>query len=368
MTTVPAAPEFKRVSALVLFADLVGSSEVGNTLEPKEYWLQYVSNFYAAITIALKSAGIKDIEEPFTQNNRKSKPHVLELTGDECALFLCEDAELRTDFAQFVRQIVRFTYILKSLWFISPFNLRRMMMDAVPRELAVGAHCGSTLKLFSHRKTWFAGHTVNVAKRIEQTSRVHKNLNFCLSAPVASVYRRQSTWAGLTSTESFIYQLMDAAEPEHRDLKGIEPSVRVNEMLLTWERKQKCDESRIANARKLIQDILDGNEEGSEHISYGADLVSTYFSELTKMRAYPIEPSIAVDALTRFGNRYASDSWAKIMVGFSLISLANTGLFKKTVYRSAEAAGKEALKEVLDETGKLVQEEPKSGDVLYLNR
>jgi len=341
-----AGATYKRVKAIVLFADLVGSSEVANSLSPEDYWIRYVSNFHAAVSIAQEKARL---DRPTCR---------FELTGDECAIF----SPWRNDKSLAVRvhEIFRFTYILKATWFISPFNITRMSDHKTPREIAVGAHCGTlmkfnTPKLQSRYKDgpWYLGHTTNVAKRIESISRERQHLNMCISAPIGNVITARSDWnrgkRRGSGRNEIIYGLLEVDDPEYRRMKGIEPTVRVNEILPSWEIARNRGTNRYDSAKRLIEAFANEDEAMSVHIEEGKKLIVDYY-ERAKRLSGDGEADVrkAVEPLIEFAQTYAHDSWSMMLAGLSLLSLAKIrGISGQPLADRAKKTGKHLMKRLL---------------------
>jgi class 3 adenylate cyclase len=335
----------KKYTSLILFADLVGSSEVGNTLTPEAYWDVYVSNFYAAVKVAQKIANLQETPQCHVR-----------LVGDECVIFCQEDNPTPDKFlTDQVHKIVRFTYILKALWFVSPFNIKRMEDHKSPREIAVGAHCGTILEIMPQKENgiayennpWFLGHTINVAKRIESISRERRNLNFCVSASVGNMVNRLAKTAerGEFKPEYIVYGLLKVADPEHRDIKGIDPVIRVNEILPSWDRDGKTN-SKIEHATKIITQFRD--DEKGDHVSNGSRLISEYYRMIQIMRGEVPSVSKLLTPLIEYANWYAHDSWSVMFAGFSLLSMAELNGVESSIATEAKKTGKDMMHKLLD--------------------
>lgn len=339
----------KRYTSLVLFADLVGSSEVGNTLTPEAYWSEYVSNFYAAVEVARQTVELPGIPECS-----------LGLVGDECVIFYRDGTHEHNDYlTDQVHKIVRFTYILKALWFVSPFNIRRMQDHKSPREIAVGAHCGTILEIMPPKEngiayennTWFLGHTINVAKRIESISRERRNLNFCVSAPIGSMVKKLAETAKQKNynSEHIVYGLLKVADPEHRDIKGIDPVIRVNEILPSWDRGEKASSERNENAKNIILQFRNNDNDIQRHVDDGCELISKYYATITTLNSQAPDVSTLLTPLIEYANWYAHDSWSIMLAGLSLLSMAKFKDVESGVTDKAKRTGNAMMGKLLDD-------------------
>lgn len=340
----------KRYTSLILFADLVGSSEVGNTLTPEDYWTEYVSNFYAAVTVA----------QEMVKLSRMPKCHI-RLVGDECVIFYHDGTHNHNDYlTNQVHKIVRFTYILKALWFVSPFNIRRMQDHKSPREIAVGAHCGTILEIMKPKEngiayennSWFLGHTINVAKRIESISRERRNLNFCVSASVGNMVKKLAKTAAEKNykPEYIVYGLLKVADPEHRDIKGIDPVIRVNEILPSWDRDKdkKADSEQIKNAKTIIEQFEKNGTKVQTHVRGGCELISKYYEMIKTIHGRVPVVSDLLTPLIEYANWYAHDSWSIMFAGLSLLSMASFEAVTRAVAGEAKKTGKAMMSKLLD--------------------
>lgn len=336
----------QKYTSLILFADLVGSSEVGNTLTPEEYWDEYVSNFYAAVKVAQKMAKLPETPQCHVR-----------LVGDGCEIFYREDTPTPAPdwfLTDQVHKIVRFTYILKALWFVSPFNIRRMEDHKSPREIAVGAHCGTILEIVKPKEEgtayvndpWFLGHTINVARRIESISRDRRNLNFCVSAPIGSMFKKLAEIAEEEqySSEYIVYGLLKVADPENRDIKGIDPVIRVNEILPSWDQGEKANLKQIKKAKKIIKQFEDNEQMAQKQVVGGSELISEFYATIKKMSSQVTDVSKLLTPLIEYANWYAHDSWSVMLAGLSLLSMAE---FNPKIADEAKKTGKTMMRKLL---------------------
>ena len=339
----------QRYTSLILFAALVGSSEVGNTLTPEGYWTEYVSNFYAAVTVAREKVELPGMPECH-----------IRLVGDECVIFYRDGTDNHKDYlTDQVHKIVRFTYILKALWFVSPFNIRRMQDHKSPREIAVGAHCGTILEIMKPKENetayendpWFLGHTINVAKRIESISRDRRNLNFCVSASVGNMVKNLAKNAAKLkyNPDYIVYGLLKVANPEHRDIKGIDPVIRVNEILPSWDRDKdkKADREQIKKAKTIIKQFEKNGRKVQTHVNDGCELISQYYKMIETIHGRVPNVLELLTPLIEYANWYAHDSWSVMLAGLSLLSMAELEGVKSKIAGEAKKTGKAMMRKLL---------------------
>jgi len=146
---------------VILFADVVGCSEISNHLTLKEYndFIVSFQDCFERVCKYYKDNVYEKIESDFFQANAR---------GDEGCLkiFVAKSEE---DLARDVDVAISIALDLKKMWLFSERNRGRIRKEKLlPVELAIGIHMG---------KVWLKddgqpeGYAINLAKRIESASR-----------------------------------------------------------------------------------------------------------------------------------------------------------------------------------------------------
>jgi len=173
---------------LILFCDLIGSTEVAAEQSPSFYAESYVASFHWAARQA--HAFIKR-GELFGEACFAKTIDRIKITGDECLSFtpLCEK---QTEMEDLAASAVSFAYVTKLFWLASPYNLLRMMGKQFPRDLAVGIHIGPVARVPAPAGSPVAVASlhINVAKRIEGKARDGKESRIFASKDVADLFGR----------------------------------------------------------------------------------------------------------------------------------------------------------------------------------
>ena len=159
--------------AVILFADIIGCSEVSNNNSIERY--AYILNqFHKCAKSVYESLNLHRYSEEIVE---------IEAKGDEVCLILHsydknfqekeEDAIIKD-----TKDAIIFSISLKMLWRASEYNLERLENELIPRDIAIGINQGTVYyyknqELDKLRKTEKAseGYPINLAKRIETASR-----------------------------------------------------------------------------------------------------------------------------------------------------------------------------------------------------
>jgi len=159
---------------LILFADLVGSTEVAVEVDPSFYAKTYVASFHWAARRAMEFIKSKKVfkHEQFKKTIQDTD---IRIAGDEALSFTLLDYAKLTDIKRedIVASAIAFAYVTKLYWLASPYNLRRMIGKQFPRDLAVGIHIGpaDVVPSLDTQKKEIASLHINMAKRIEGKAR-----------------------------------------------------------------------------------------------------------------------------------------------------------------------------------------------------
>lgn len=249
---------------LILFADLVGSTDVASEVPPSFYAETYVASFHWAARKAEKFVKSKAFRrDTFT---RTIGP--IQVAGDEVLSFTSidlapPDDATRIESEDTVASAVSFAYVTKLYWLASPYNLRRMLDRQFPRDVAVGIHLGPAALVPDPEQpsTQIASLHLNVAKRIEKLSRSGHESRIFASYDVAEMFgawaRRHDQWppqerAPLTYTT---FEGCPFVEP----VKGLPKPIRVHE--LAWP---PSDENALMNLLRLMTETPDSPDIDAE--------------------------------------------------------------------------------------------------------
>ena len=149
---------------LLLFADLVGSTEVAVEASPSLFSSLYIASYHWAASKAFKFVKEKGAY-PSVEFN--SSIESLRVSGDEVLSFtpLPESPDDQEDL---IASAVAFSYVTKLFWLIGPYNLQRVLSKQFPRDVAVGIHLGPAVKVpCICQEDQIASLHINIAKRME---------------------------------------------------------------------------------------------------------------------------------------------------------------------------------------------------------
>ena len=172
--------------ALVVFADLIGSSEISDHLGEIQY-AEIVEGFHVngeELTDTVVRQGDVTKEFPSTVIAHSAQ-------GDEhCIICACMEDDVPGSFSGLHSQKgqmwarrailagVKWALGIKAAWLSSDYNLNeRVKRGRLPAEVAIGMHIGPVVAARSSREEesitarGFIGNTINVAKRVENESR-----------------------------------------------------------------------------------------------------------------------------------------------------------------------------------------------------
>ena len=190
---------------LILFADLVGSTDVASEVPPSFYAETYVASFHWAARKA--EAFIK--ATAFPRDTFTKTIDTIRIAGDEVLSFTPIDLAPANEATRIgaedtVASAVSFAYVTKLYWLASPYNLRRMLDRQFPRDVAVGIHIGPAALVpapptpatapngAARWERQIASLHLNVAKRIEGLSRTGQESRIFASYDVAEMFK---AWA-----------------------------------------------------------------------------------------------------------------------------------------------------------------------------
>jgi class 3 adenylate cyclase len=216
------------VKCIVLFADLVGCSEISNEKLPWEY-ADVLQQFGKAAQEAFNVAKL-GWWTSYAKEGKKIHPlKIMEtnMGGDEVAIFLHPE-DLRSDFEEAsgeydlyeiaLRKVLMFAFSLKLNWLFSKYNIERLENKMQPRDIGIGIHCGNVylqknrLQLGKKKegdKRWAAeGYAINLTKRIEGASRKGTETKVLISSEILGnvLHFSQNNTTGAKNTRRSILE------------------------------------------------------------------------------------------------------------------------------------------------------------------
>lgn len=172
---------------LILFGDLIGSTEVASEASPSTFSKLYIASFYLAMKCAKRY-----IEEPMFPAVPFTKIiEGINLSGDEVFSFTemtgIDDETKKQDA---VASAVAFAFVLSVFWMASPYNIKRLNERKFPRLVALGIHMGPAERILDNPESNLAGLHINVTKRLETAARSGLNSRIFASDDVVHIYSR----------------------------------------------------------------------------------------------------------------------------------------------------------------------------------
>jgi len=177
---------------LILFADLIGSTEVAAEVTPSFFARTYIASYHWAARQAKRYIE----ENPFEHEKFQKKIdfNEIRISGDEVLSFSSveETPNNKPELEDMIASAVAFAYVMKLYWLASPYNLRRMLDKQFPRDIAVGIHIGPAVTVPSDKDekvTQIASFHINVTKRIENKARAGSESKIFASYDVADMFK-----------------------------------------------------------------------------------------------------------------------------------------------------------------------------------
>lgn len=173
---------------LILFADLIGSTEVAVEVTPSFYAQTYVSSYHWAARRAMTFIKSKAV---FPSERFKDVIKNFRIAGDEVLSFTPLDAVEDITKEDIVASAIAFAYVTKLYWLVSPYNLQRMIGRQFPRDIAVGIHIGPAAVVpTSKNKKQIASLHINATKRVEGKARGGKESRIFASYEVCDHFNK----------------------------------------------------------------------------------------------------------------------------------------------------------------------------------
>jgi class 3 adenylate cyclase len=247
---------------LMLFADLVGSTDVAVEASPSSYSRQYVASFHHAARRAYTFVAAK---KPAFKGHVFAKvierPH---LAGDEVRSFSVMPGR-GTHRDDIVGSAVAFAYAIKLLWLASPYNLGRILNKQFPRDLSVGIHIGPAVEVPCPRgENQVASLHINLAKRIETAAKEGKESRIFASYEVRDHFhawtRRQHTKGETKHKPPLLFTKFEIRDNPDQ-VKGIPKPLTLFE--LEWDREKKAEFDEIVDEGYKSPRTPDADIEGA---------------------------------------------------------------------------------------------------------
>ena len=170
----------KEYQATILFADIIGCSEISNEHSIEEYAC-ILDQFHESANEAYRFCNLHSYRENIVEFNPK---------GDEACLILhsrdLRDSEEKT-LIEDIKTVIIFAISIKLLWRASKYNRERLENGLFPRDVAIGINQGPVYfynnPLPQNPKS-SEGYAINLAKRIETESRNGSSSKIFLSSKV----------------------------------------------------------------------------------------------------------------------------------------------------------------------------------------
>jgi class 3 adenylate cyclase len=175
---------------LIIFGDLVGSTEVAVEASPSFFARTYIASFHWAAHKALQF-----VEEcqVFGDADFSEKISDIKIAGDEVHAFIPLDPEWQTSskrLQDLVASTISFAYVAKLYWLAAPYNLQRMLGRQFPRDISVGLHIGRAAPVQNSGTSDVAGLHINMTKRIESQARDAKESRILASRDVTEIFEK----------------------------------------------------------------------------------------------------------------------------------------------------------------------------------
>lgn len=148
----------REAEAVIVFADIVGCSQISDALGLREY---------ADFIHELHETARATAEFVFgAYHYAVNTDYELSIRGDEACVILHRSP------AEDIQRALTFAVNLQLLWLASRYNRQRLAKMASPVELGIGIHAGTVyIDKFQHDHPTSEGYSINVAKRIEGHTR-----------------------------------------------------------------------------------------------------------------------------------------------------------------------------------------------------
>lgn len=278
---------------LMIFCDLVGSSEVANELTPEKYANDYIKSFYFVGEAALNFIGMEN--EKWKLDNTNEIEY--EPSGDEVLIF-----KSINDIKNCTRDVVTalsFAYTLKLYWLLSPYTVGKILDKKPPREIACGVHIGKIVRVkSSDNSPKYASYDINIAKRVEGVSRKGTSSNVYVTNFIGEKFNKWRKNELRISKKIEDLRLLtctgfESVMPE--PLKGIAEKVWVSELLPNFKPPKK--------KLSKILDTMKDKAAGSKAYRTLSNCIKIFFDQkYSNNRWFSGESSLKTDISTI--NRY----------------------------------------------------------------
>ncbi len=227
--------------ATILFADLIGSSDVASLTKSKDY-SEYLDAFKTTFMTCIN----KVFNSQSYNKCDKSKPNQelihYEIKGDEGFLVI-SGKNVETD----ISNIFKFALLLKITWLLqNDQSIKRLKENKKPFEIAIGINTGFVNIVdnkLDARKCVPEGYAINLTKRIESESR---------KANVSGIFISEYTYATYSSIAG--EDVLRFEQIGTTTLKGISGSIKLYELIFFNIQDVAEDEEPDIDPTKLLGD------------------------------------------------------------------------------------------------------------------
>ena len=234
---------------LILFGDLVGSTEVAVEVTPSFYAETYSASYRWAVNRAFEFINNEDV---YPNQKFSSRIERITMAGDEVLSFTRLDRERRgTALLDTVASAVSFAWLTKMYWLASPYNLRRILGKQFPRDIAVGIHIGPAVCVPADSADLgeqdIVSLHINIAKRIESEARKGSESRIFASHEVADLLNQWCKKAEQAELAHRSYLSFTRFKPREAPelIKGIPKKVQLLE--LEWPHLESTDLKYLLN-------------------------------------------------------------------------------------------------------------------------
>lgn len=225
---------------LILFGDLIGSTEVASEASPSLFSKLYIGSFHLAAQCAQDY-----ITNPVFTTVKFSKIiEGMQLSGDEVLSFTDMTGLNEDQKTDLIASAVTFAFMIKTFWMASPYNILRLHEKKFFRDIALGIHIGPAERISDDAQSDIAGLHINVTKRLETAARSANNSRILVSDDVNHYFSGWlKKWSALLAPHAppLLYTIFDQVQSP-LDLKGIPVKVTPFELQLNKENKAKIRE------------------------------------------------------------------------------------------------------------------------------
>lgn len=199
---------------VILFTDLVNSTNIADNLPPKIY-VEKILKPYQVLARKLIDYLFLDWGD---------FPHIKEVRGDE--VFIIRSVDNDSEAGEVISRYIQFFILLRASWYLEDYNQERITNYREPIDIGAGINYGmGVVEVDDLKKPTFSGYEINKGKRIEGLSRFGSDFKIVISHSAKSI---------LTNEEDFFIRFSNQINGEG---KGISNNLCVYEILEIYDKK-----------------------------------------------------------------------------------------------------------------------------------